>query len=106
MEPRDQDPTGAREPPPAGYDELQALDTRILRSSGWLAFGYGTKQVASLLTLLVLVRLLEPEAFGLVALAATFLHVVSHLQGSGIWSALVYRRDNLEEAAASAVLFM
>jgi PST family polysaccharide transporter len=56
--------------------------------------------------MLALVRLLEPHAFGLVALAGAMLHVLTQLQGSGMWSALVHRREGIEQAAASALLFL
>jgi PST family polysaccharide transporter len=80
------------------------LDRRILRGSGWVAVGYGGRNVAAMLATLVLVRLVEPEAFGLVALAWVALTVAFELEG-GIGAAVVFRRDSLAEAAASAFLF-
>lgn len=81
------------------------LDRRIVRQSGWVAVSYGGRQLATLLAMLVLVRLLEPEAFGLVALAWVFLTVLHELEGGGITAALIYRRDRIEEASASAFVF-
>jgi lipopolysaccharide exporter len=81
------------------------LDRRIVRGSAWVGLSYGGSHVASLLAVLVLARLLEPSAFGLVALAWAFMMVAAHLQGAGVSTALVYRRLPLEDAAGSAFVF-
>ncbi len=81
------------------------LDRKVVRQSGWVAVSYGGRQLATLLAMLVLVRLLEPEAFGLVALAWVFVTVLQQLEGAGMAAALIYRRERLEEASASAFLF-
>jgi lipopolysaccharide exporter len=83
----------------------RSLDTKILRGSGWIALSFGGKNVASMLSTLVLVRLLEPKAFGLVALASTFVIVLENIQGSGLGSALIFTRHDLEAAVASALAF-
>jgi O-antigen/teichoic acid export membrane protein len=81
------------------------LDGRILRSSGWVALSVAGNQLASILSLLVLARLLEPKAFGLVALAWTVLAFADKIQESGVGSALIYRRQEVEQAAASALIW-
>ena len=81
------------------------LDGRILRSSGWVALSLGGNQLVSILSLLVLARLLEPTAFGLMALAWTVLAFAEQVQESGIASALIYRRHEVELGAASAVVW-
>jgi lipopolysaccharide exporter len=81
------------------------LDHRILRGSGWVAVSYGGRNVATMLATLVLVRFVEPEAFGLIALAWVALAVAFELEGAGIGAALVYRRGALDEAAASGFVF-
>lgn len=95
-------------PPSAGHTPPLTpleLEGRILRNSGWVALGLGARQVASLLTLFVLARLLDPEDFGLVALAWSVLYVVEQIQETGIGSALVYRRADIQRAAASALVY-
>ena len=82
------------------------LDSRIMRGSAWVAVSYGGRNVVSLLTTLALVRLLEPQAFGLVALAWTVLVVTDQVQNAGAAAALVYRRHDVERAAASAFVFV
>lgn len=81
------------------------LDRRIVRGSAWVGLSYGGGHVASLLAVLVLARLLEPSAFGLVAIAWAFMMVAAQLQGAGVSTALVYRRLPLEDAAGSAFVF-
>jgi O-antigen/teichoic acid export membrane protein len=83
----------------------QELDRKILRSSGWVAVSYGSKNVLSMLTTLVLVRLLEPKAFGLVALASILILVLENIQTSGVGAALIYRRGDVKREAASLLLF-
>ncbi len=80
-----------------------ALDRRIVRQSGWVALSYGTRSVLATASLLVLVRLLDPRAFGLVALATVFLALMEHLQESGLGAAVIQRREGIREAAGSAL---
>jgi PST family polysaccharide transporter len=61
--------------------------------------------MASLLALFVLARLLDPEDFGLVALAVTVLLYVEQIQETGVGQALIYRRKDTKAAAASALVF-
>jgi O-antigen/teichoic acid export membrane protein len=84
---------------------VRALETRILRGSAWFALGFGSRQLITWLSMLVLVRLLDAKAFGLMALSFTILSAVQYLRGSGLWAALVHRRTNIEEAAASALVY-
>jgi lipopolysaccharide exporter len=83
----------------------EKLDSRIMRGSAWVAVSYGGRNAVSLLTMLALVRLLEPKAFGLVALAWTLLIVCDQLQDGGTAAALIYRRDDVARAAATAAVF-
>lgn len=83
----------------------QDLDRRILRGSAWVAVSYGGRQLLSMLTLLILVRLLEPKAFGLVALASTFIYILENVQSAGLSAAVIHRRKEIERAAASALVF-
>jgi O-antigen/teichoic acid export membrane protein len=87
-------------------DSSHKLETRILRGSAWLAFGFGGRQVITWLSMLVLVRLLDPETFGLMALAFTVVSALEYLRGSGVYAALIYRRTDIEEAAASAFVYL
>jgi O-antigen/teichoic acid export membrane protein len=81
------------------------LDSRIMRGSAWVAVSYGGRNLVSLATMLALVRLLDPKAFGLVALAWIVLTICDQVQDAGTASALVYRRDDIERAAATTLVF-
>ena len=81
------------------------LEGRILRNTGWVAIGQGGRQIASLLTVFVLARLLDPSDFGLVALASAVLYFTDQIQETGVASALIYRRKDVRRAAASALIY-
>ncbi len=84
------------------HDEL---DTKIMRSSAWAVFGYGSTNVLSLITTVILARLLLPADFGLVALTLTLLAVAHLAQESGLGAALIVHKSDLRRAAASALVF-
>lgn len=50
-------------------------------------------QAITFIVFLLLARLLEPQAFGLVALATVFLTFVQVFTDQGFWDAIVQRRD-------------
>jgi O-antigen/teichoic acid export membrane protein len=82
------------------------LNRRIVRSSAWVGLGYGGGQILSFASTLVLVRLLDPEAFGIVAIGATLLAIMAQIQASGLGAALVHGRDRDRRVAeASALVF-
>lgn len=91
--------------PRPALDESSSAEARALRSTGWVALGLGAKQLASLLALFVLARILDPKDLGLVALAWTVLYFVEQIQETGVGSALIHRRQDVERAAASALLW-
>jgi O-antigen/teichoic acid export membrane protein len=85
-----------------GLDD--ALNRRIVRSSAWVGVGFGGARLLSFASTLVLVRLLAPEAFGIVAVGMTLLAVVTQIQESGLGAALVHSRRYDPRTAASSVL--
>lgn len=94
------------------HDELEhvvassdLLDSRIMRGSAWVAVSLGGRNLVSLVTMFALVRLLDPKAFGLAALAWVVLTICTQVQDAGTASALVYRRDQVERTAATALVF-
>jgi O-antigen/teichoic acid export membrane protein len=87
------------------HEHHRRLDRVILRGSAWTAMGYGGGQLLTFAGVLVLVRLVEPGSFGLVALASPLLITLQFLQESGLGSALVHRRTEVERAAATVALF-
>jgi PST family polysaccharide transporter len=90
---------------PAERGEHDDLDTKIMRSSAWATLGYGGTNALSLLTTIVLARLLLPEDFGVVALALALLAVAYIAQESGLGAALIVYRGDLPRAAAAVMVF-
>jgi O-antigen/teichoic acid export membrane protein len=86
-------------------DSAEHLDRRVVRASGWVAASYGVRSILSMLSMLALVRMLDPKAFGLVSLATIAIAVIDQLQAAGITAALIYRRDEIRRAAASGLVF-
>lgn len=60
------------------------LRERLLRSSGWLSFGFIISQGLRLGSNLILTRLLFPEAFGLMALISVFIVGLGMLSDIGV----------------------
>jgi O-antigen/teichoic acid export membrane protein len=90
---------------PRGTGSFDAeLNRRVVRSSAWIGIGYGGGQVLYFASTLVLVRVLDSKAFGIVAIGMTLLAVVSQVQESGLGAALVHGRDRDPKVAASSVL--
>jgi len=81
------------------------LDRKIVRGSAWLALSFGGSQVVSLVTTAVIAHFLTPSAFGLVALAALVIAVVTTVQESGLGLAIIHKRDDLERAAGTVLVF-
>ena len=99
------DPTPSLDgPSPADQEEQQATDHKIMRGSAWIALSYGGRQALSLISMLALVRILNPTAFGLMALATTMLLVLEAVHESGLASALIYLREDIERAAGTALV--
>jgi lipopolysaccharide exporter len=82
------------------------LNRRIVRGSAWVGLGFGFGNVITFASMLVLVRLLDPEAFGIVAAGVTLLAIVTQIQSSGVGAALVHgRHADVRTAAESAFVF-
>jgi O-antigen/teichoic acid export membrane protein len=69
------------------------MEERVVRGIRWTLLGYGATRVGSLLTTLVLARLLVPDEFGVVAFASLLIAAVLLFGTGGIGSAIVVRQD-------------
>jgi lipopolysaccharide exporter len=67
----------------------QSVTSRVARGTGWVIAWRVVSRNLGLLSTLVLVRLLRPEDFGLVALATGFANTVDSLSAIGVQDALV-----------------
>lgn len=65
----------------------------IAQGALWTTGGYGVSQVLRLATNLVITRLLNPEAFGLMAIVDTLMIGLHMVSDTGVGPALVHRRE-------------
>jgi O-antigen/teichoic acid export membrane protein len=79
------------------------LNRRIVRGSAWIGLGLGVGQLLAFGSMLILVRLLDPSAFGIVAVGIALLAVVAQVQESGLGAALVQGREQDRGAVAASV---
>jgi O-antigen/teichoic acid export membrane protein len=98
MAPRDREELGGT--PPGG------LTRTVVRGVGVSGLGFVLTQVLTLGIYLTLARLATPDDFGELAAGAIVVNVGIQLFGveSGILTALIHRRDRVEEAMATAVV--
>jgi PST family polysaccharide transporter len=69
------------------------LKTQVARGLKWQAISIVGKQFLSLVVFTTLARLLEPAAFGLIALVGVYLGIVTMFVDQGISMALIQRQD-------------
>ena len=79
------------------------MEDKAIRGVPWSLLSFGANRVVTLLTTLVLARLLVPEDFGVFALAVLFVAVFTLLGELGLGSAMVLRQD-LDDRARGTVL--
>lgn len=80
-----------------------ALEDKAVRGVPWTVLTYGASKALTLLTTVVLARLLVPADFGLVALAFLSINAIGLFRDLGLGGALVLRQD-LDERAKGTVL--
>jgi PST family polysaccharide transporter len=76
----------------------------VVRGTALAGTGYALSQALTLASYLVLARLVTPTEFGQFTAGLVMLALAQLYTESGMLSALVYRRDRVEEAAATAVI--
>src|SRR5688572_28479728 len=82
----------------------RGLAQLAVRGVLWQALSFGLGRGLTLVTTIVLARLLTPEEFGLVALALVFVTFAEYLTDLGVAQALVYfERDRRTQDAALVV---
>jgi O-antigen/teichoic acid export membrane protein len=70
----------------------------VLRAVLWLGTGTVVGQVVSWLSTIVVIRLLSPTDYGLMAMTAVFTALLTHMSEMGIGSALVQTKELTERA--------
>jgi PST family polysaccharide transporter len=94
--------TAVHEPDEAVLAADGGLGRRVLGGTGLTAAGFALSRSLTLVTYLVLARLAAPEVFGAFAAGTIIVGAGSMLVESGMLSALIQRRDRLEEALQTA----
>ena len=77
----------------------------VVKGAGMAAGGYALAQGLNLVVYLVLARLLTPEEFGVYAAATILLGFMAVISESGITSALIQRKDRIEEAMSTGAVW-
>ncbi|MDX6582328.1 MAG: hypothetical protein QOI10_1512 [Solirubrobacterales bacterium] len=93
-------------PDPQEQGAPPKLSHTVVRGVGASALGYLGSQAINLGAYVVLARLLVPAEFGVYAAGSILVAATLLLTNSGISSAVVQRRDRVEEAASTAVVTM
>jgi len=78
------------------------LAQKTIKGIFWSYLAFIGGKVLTFLSTIILARLLFPEQFGLVAYCLVAIQYLDILNSAGIDSALIARRENLEEAANAA----
>lgn len=92
-------PTGASLDP-----STENLSATVVRGAGLSAGGFVLSKILMLAAYTAVARLITPEEFGQFAAAAILMEAGMLLADSGTGSALVQRRDRIDEAASTAVV--
>ncbi|MDQ3730094.1 MAG: oligosaccharide flippase family protein, partial [Actinomycetota bacterium] len=82
------------------------MDERAIRGVPWTLVTFGSTKVISLLTTVVLARLLVPEDFGLFALATLATLFLTIFRDLGMGSVLILRQDYDRRSQATVVTMM
>jgi O-antigen/teichoic acid export membrane protein len=80
------------------------LTGTVVRGSALAGSGFALSQILTLASYLVLARLVTPTEFGYFTAGLVLVTIAGLYTDSGMLAALIYRRDRLEEAAATAVV--
>lgn len=72
---------------------MSEIAQKATRGVAWTAIGSWGNQITSLLVFIVLTRLLDPEAFGLIGMAAVFTAFVGIFAEQGLGQAIVQRQE-------------
>ena len=80
--------------------------TKVASGLGWVATVSYSNKLLQFLTLLVLAKLLEPEDFGLVAVASVVINLLYLCKDLGIGQALIYQQDDSDTGISTAIILV
>jgi len=81
-----------------------SLKRQVASGLFWVALAQLVARGLAFVTTLILAKLLTPAIFGLVGMAALAIAALRYFQNIGFDAALIYRRDDIEEASQTAFL--
>lgn len=81
----------------------ESLSTQAVRSTFWAYASFASGKLLVFISTIILARLLVPEHFGLMAICLIAIQYLDILNSAGVGSALIQRRDRIEEAANAAL---
>ncbi|MGH2980770.1 MAG: oligosaccharide flippase family protein, partial [Solirubrobacterales bacterium] len=84
--------------------EPATLGDTVVRGAGLSGAGYVLTQVLTLAFFVVLARLATPHEFGVFTAATLLVSIGMTFTESGMMSALIHRKDRIDEAASTAVV--
>jgi O-antigen/teichoic acid export membrane protein len=82
----------------------KSLSIQAVQSTFWAYASFISGKLLVFISTIVLARLLVPEYFGLMAICLIAIQYLDILNGAGVGSAIIQRRDRIEEAANAALL--
>jgi PST family polysaccharide transporter len=88
---------------PQGRD-VANLTTRVVRGAGLIGAGHLLAQAITFVSYVVLAHLAGPHVFGTIAAGWTIVGASSFVAESGMSSAIIQRRDRVDEAASTALV--
>jgi lipopolysaccharide exporter len=87
-------------------DQRSDLQRQAARAVPWTLISYAANKAVTVLTTIVLARLLTPRDFGLVAIATLIVGVVALFSRAGLGNALILRQEQDRLALATAFSIM
>jgi O-antigen/teichoic acid export membrane protein len=94
--------TTSTESPPPDAPAPPSVGTRAVRGLSWMTISYAGSKALTFASTIVLARLLDPWSFGLVGFVLVCINILAIFRDLGVGSALIYRRDHVDEAANTA----
>lgn len=86
-------------------DSGPSLDAKVAKGAAWIAGGGILLRIVGFVNTLVLVRLLIPEDFGLVALGMTIMQLLQNVSDVGVSQAVVRYRDETSKTLDTLFTF-
>jgi len=81
------------------------LSGRVVSGARWIALLRVGTMATTWVTAIALARLLQPSQFGLVGMAMVLVSIITVFQESGLYSALIQRRERVQETVDAAAVY-